>query len=313
VEFGVRYDRNVYTNEQYMSPRFNFVYAFGRQTFLRGGWGYFNQSQKMHEIKVAYGETDFYPAQKSKHWVLGIEHTYRNGLNLRMEGYYKKIFQLRPDHRIFSNDIEVFPEVQQDDLFTLTFNEASSKGLEFYLKYDEGGKFSFWSSYALAQASENVQNLIYQGESTTLEDPLVPNQYDQRHTIYLDFNYRPSRNWHLNISWQYHSGWPYTRRVLNSEQLPDGSIRYHAEYENLYSSQLPSYHRMDIQLSRHIYFSKSRITLFLAVINLYNRDNIRNIKYSLRRDPDGIPYLVEQKGYWFPLLPSLGVNWTWGH
>jgi hypothetical protein len=312
VEFGVRYDRNVYTNEQYLSPRFNFVYAFGRQTFLRGGWGDFNQSQRMHEIKVAYGETDFYPAQKSKHWVVGMEHTHRNGLNLRLEAYQKKISHLRPDHRIFSNDVELFPEVQQDDLFTLTFNGASSKGLEFYLKYDEGGKVSFWSSYALAYAHENVKNLIYQGESNTLEEPEIPNRYDQRHTLYLDFNYRPNRNWHLNISWQYHSGWPYTQRVIRSEQLPAGNTRYYLEYENLYGSRLPSYHRMDIQLNRHFYFSKNQITLFLALINLYNRDNIRNIKYSIRRDPDGIPYLVEQKGYWFPLLPSLGVSWTWG-
>ena len=313
VELGLRYDCNAYTADWYMSPRFNFVYAFGKQTFLRGGWGHFNQSQRMHEIKVAYGETDFYKAQKSKHWVVGLEHTRHNGLNLRMEAYYKKISRLRPDYRIFSNDIEVFPEVQEDDLFALTFNGASSKGLEFYVKYDQGGKFSCWTSYAFAYAQENVQNLIYQGITTSLEDPVIPNLYDQRHTIYLDFNYRPSRNWHLNISWQYHTGWPYTQRVIHAEQLPDGSTRYHVGYGKLYGSQLPPYHRLDVQISRHFFFSKSQITLFLAMINLYNRDNIRNIKYSLRREQDGVPYLVEQKGYWFPLLPSLGVSWTWRH
>jgi outer membrane receptor for ferrienterochelin and colicin len=313
VELGLRYDRNGYTADRYLSPRVNFVYAFGKQTFLRGGWGHFNQSQRMHEIKVAYGETDFFPAQKSKHWVLGLEHTHRNGLNLRLEAYYKKISQLRPDYRIFSNDIEVFPEVQEDDLFALTFNGARSKGLEFYLKYDEGGKFSCWTSYALAYTHENVQNLIYQGETTSLPDPVVPNRYDQRHTVYLDFNYRPNRKWHFNISWQYHTGWPYTQRIIRSEQQPDGSIQYIAEYDKLYGAQLPAYHRLDIQLSRHFFLSKSQITLFVAVINLYNRDNIRNIKYSVRRDPDGVPYLFEQKGYWFPLLPSLGVNWTWRH
>ena len=159
----------------------------------------------MHEIKVAYGETGFYPAQFSKHWVAGLEHTLHNGLNLRLEAYYKKISDLRPDHRTFSNTIELFPEVQED-LFSLTFNGAKSRGVEFYLKYDQGRKISCWSSYALAFAGENVQNLIYRGEVYSLEDPLIPNRYDQRHTFYLDFNYRPGRNWHLNVSWQYHSG-----------------------------------------------------------------------------------------------------------
>ena len=55
------------------------------------------------------------------------------------------------------------------------------------------------------------------------------------------------------------------------------------------------------------------MTLFLALINLYDRENIRIIKYSLRRDPDGVPYLEEQRGYWFPLLPSLGISFTWRH
>jgi len=301
----------VYTDDRYLSPRVNFVYAFGRQTYLRGGWGHFNQSQRMYEIKVAYGERDFFPAQKSRHWVLGLEHTYRNGLNLRLEAYYKKISHLRPDYRIFSEDIEVFPEVQEDDLFSLTFDGARAKGAESYIKYDQGGKFSCWASYALAYSDENVQSFTYRGETTSLDEPAIPNSYDQRHTIYLDFNYRPGRNWHLNVSWQYHTGWPYTQRVIRTEQLPDGNIRYHVEYDKLYGSQLPSYHRLDIQLSRHFYFSNSRITLFLALINLYNRDNIRNIKYSSRIDRDGAPYLIEQKGYWFPLLPSLGVSWTW--
>jgi hypothetical protein len=313
VELGVRYDHNRFTDDQYVSPRVNFVYAFGKQTCLRAGWGHFNQSQKMHEIKVAYGERDFFTAQKSTHWVLGLEHTRGNGLNLRLEAYYKKITQHRPDYRIFTGDIEVFPEVQEDDLFALTFDGARSRGVESYLKYDKGGKFSFWASYALAYSDEDVRSFTYQKEITILNDPQIPNPYDQRHTIYLDFNYRPNHKWHLNVTWQYHSGWPYTRRIILGEQLPDGGILYNIEYEELYNSRLPAYHRLDVQLSRHVYLSGSQITLFVALINLYNRDNIRNIKYSTRTDQNGIPYLVEQKGYWFPLLPSLGVTWTWGH
>ncbi len=312
VEAGLRYDRNAFTDDQYFSPRINVVYSIGKQTFLRAGWGHFHQSQRMHEIKVAYGETDFFPAQFSKHWVAGLEHTLHNGLNLRLEAYYKKISDLRPDHRTFSNTIELFPEVQED-LFSLTFNGAKSRGVEFYVKYDQGRKISCWSSYALAFAGEDVQKLIYRGEVYSLEDPLIPNRYDQRHTFYLDFNYRPGRNWHLNVSWQYHSGWPYTQQIMRSRQLPDGSIEYYVEYEKLYGARFPSYHRIDLQISRHFYFSRSRISLFLALINLYNRGNVRNIKYNWRTDQDGIPYLEEREEYWFRLLPSIGVSWRWNH
>jgi len=312
IEVGLRYDHNVYTDDHYLSPRVNFVYTLGKQTFLRSGWGYFYQSQRMHEIKVAYGETDFFPAQLSRHWVAGLEHTFHNVLNFRLEAYYKNISDLRPDHRTFSNTIEMFPEVEEDR-FSMTFNGAKSKGLEFYLKYDPGRKISFWTSYALAYADEEVQDIIYAGEEPyTLEDPVIPNQFDQRHTVYLDFNFRPNRHWHLNFSWQYHTGWPYTRQVVRSQQLPDGSNRHIFAYDNLYGSKFPPYHRLDLQLSRHFYFTRSRLSIFLAIINMYNRDNLRNIKFSRRIDPDGIPYLVETKEYWFHLLPSLGVSWTLG-
>ena len=85
-----------------------------------------------------------------------------------------------------------------------------------------------------------------------------------------------------------------------------------SEYE-LREARLPSYHRMDVQISRHFGSSRHPVSLFLAVINLYNRENVSNIKYSRRSGPDGIPYLVANEQYWFGLLPSLGVRWTWGH
>lgn len=78
-------------------------------------------------------------------------------------------------------------------------------------------------------------------------------------------------------------------------------------------ARFPPYHRLDLQISRHFYFSRSRISLFLSIINLYNRGNVRNIKYNWGTDQDGIPYLEEREEYWFRLLPSIGVNWRWNH
>jgi outer membrane cobalamin receptor len=312
AEIGLRYDFNSYTEDHHFSPRVNLVYAIGKQTFLRGGWGYFYQSEGIHELKVADGETQFFPAELSRHWVAGFEHTFGNGLNLRLEGYYKKNSELRPDYRTFSNTIEIFPEVQ-DDRFKLTFNDANSKGIEFYLKYDRGSKISCWASYALAKADENIRNLVYQGVVYPALETAYPNRYDQRHTIFLDFNYRPNRKWHFNVSWQYHSGWPFTRRILQSEQLPNGNIQYSVVYGEFNGSPFPPFHRLDVQINRHFYLSRGRLSLFLAVINLYDRDNLRNIKYNVNTRPDGKPYLVELKEYWFRLLPSVGLSWTWTH
>jgi hypothetical protein len=99
AEIGLRYDSHSHTPDRLWSPRINLAYALGKQTFVRAGWGHFYQSQAVHEIRVQDAENQFYPAELAKHWVAGFEHTLRNGLNIRLEGYYKKLSDLRPDYR----------------------------------------------------------------------------------------------------------------------------------------------------------------------------------------------------------------------
>ena len=311
-EIGLRYDRNTLTGDDLLSPRINFVYSVGKQTFLRAGWGYFYQSEGIHEVRVSEGENHFYPAELAKHWVAGFEHTFKNNINFRLEGYYKELSNLRPDYRNWSNVIEVFPEVH-DDRFGLNFNGATSKGLELYLKYDKGGKFSWWASYALAYAEEDIRSVVYRGQEYTDGAGVYPGRYDQRHSIYLDMNYRPNRSWHFYVSWQYHSGWPYTALVLKSVQNPNGSFFYYSTYEDYDGANFPAYHRLDVRLNRHFYLSKGRLSVFLAVINLYDRGNVRNIDYQWVWDTPMTPHLEEQYEYWFKLLPSIGISWSWNH
>jgi hypothetical protein len=313
AEIAMRYDRNSFSGDDLLSPRINFVYSVGKQTFLRAGWGYFYQSEGIHEVRVNEGESQFYPATLAKHWVAGFEHTFENNINFRLEGYYKKLSNLRPDYRNWSNVIEVFPEVQ-DDRFGLNFNGATAKGVEVYLKYDKGGKFSWWASYALADAEEDIRSIVYRGQEYTAGAGEYPGRYDQRHSIYLDMNYRPNRSWHFYVSWQYHSGWPYTPLVLRSGQNPNGSIYYYSTYEDYNGANFSAYHRLDVRLNRHFYLSKGRLSMFLALINLYNRGNVRNINYDwVWSGPSNTPHLEEVYDYWFKLLPSIGISWSWNH
>ena len=126
-------------------------------------------------------------------------------------------------------------------------------------------------------------------------------------------NYRPNRLWHFYVSWQYHSGWPYTELVLKSAQDPNGSVYYYSTYENLNGTNYPAYHRLDFRVNRHFYLSKGRLSIFLALINVYNHENVRNIDYSLVWDNPTSPRLEKTYEYWFKLLPSIGINWSWNH
>jgi outer membrane cobalamin receptor len=312
VELGLRYDRTSYTDDDLFSPRFNAVCALGDGTFLRGSWGYYYQSQGIHQIRVEHRENSFFPASLARQWVTGIEHFFENGLHLRLEGYYKRLFDLPDDYRNWSNDIEIFPEMQWDR-FRLDMAGSTSKGIEAYIKYDQGGKWTWWASYALAKVTDDIRSMVYQGVEYTDKAGEYPGKYDQRQTIYVDANFRPNRNWHLNFSWQYHSGWPYSERVVKSQQEHDGSTSYYYTYDEYFGARYAAYHRLDLKINRHFYTSKGRISTFLTLINLYDHGNVRSMEYNWVGSQSQGYYLIEEPEYWFRLLPSIGISWTWDH
>jgi hypothetical protein len=310
MELGLRYDWASYTEDRLFSPRVNIVWSMGKQTFIRVGWGHFYQSQDIHQIRVQEGEHSFYPASLAEHWVAGFEHHFNNGIHIRLEGYNKRISDLNPDYRNWSNSIEFFPELQ-GDRFRLNILGATAEGIEAFVKYDPGGKVSLWASYALSRVDNDIRSLVYQGIEYTENSGQYPGRYDQRHTVYFDMNIRPSRHWLINFSWQFHSGWPYTALELRSFTMPDGSTAYYSEYANFYGANYSSYHRLDMRVNRHFYTSKGRVSVFFGLINVYNRGNVMNIDYWWEFNHDGTPYLVAEKDYWFRLLPSLGISWSW--
>jgi len=309
AEIGVRYDRASHSDDQLLSPRFNVVYAVGENTSVRGGWGRFYQNEGIHEINVQDGEDTFSSAELAQHWVMGLEHHFRSDVHLRVEGYYKDISGQGPTYRNWLNELEVFPELQYDRV--QAFLEGTvAKGIEVYLKRDTGGKFTWWASYALAQVEEEVSHFVSDEKAIPFDDR-TPGLSDQRHTFYLDVNYRPTAKWRLNTAWQYRSGWPYTERVLRTETQENGGTNYYTEMGEPYGRRYPAFHRIDLRLNRHFDFSKGRISAFIEVVNLYNRDNVRTYEYSfLCNDLEGCR-LEKEPEYWFRLLPSVGVNWSW--
>jgi outer membrane receptor protein involved in Fe transport len=311
AEAGLRDDRASQAGEGQFSPRLNLVWTLGKETALRLGWGRFGQSQGIGEVRVEEGERDFLPAERSAHWVAGLERRFAGGPHLRVEGYYKKAAYLRPVYRNCHDAIEIFPELQ-DDRVALDLSGASAKGVEVYLKQEVGRRFTWWASYGLAWSREEVERVRWAEGQLPLDQEL-PGRYDQRHTLYLDANFRPTPQWHLNLAWQYRSGWPYTERALRAGTLPDGRNYVYEEAGVPYGRNYPAFHRLDLRLSRHFALSRGQVSAFVEVINLYDHGNVRAYIYELRRLPDGGFRSYSVPEYWFRLLPSVGLSWFWDY
>ncbi len=315
LETGLRFDKATYTGDELWSPRIGLAYALTDHTMLRGAWGYYHQSQFLNNLDINHGVLTFDPAELAKHYVLGLEHQFANGIDLRMEAYYKDLSNYSPQWQNLRDHLEIFPEIRNDNALVV-LDGATSKGIEFFLKRDTGDKISWWLSYALASAEDDIQRIDFDGFLTTRTGK-VPRLNDQPHTIFADVNYRPNKKWHFNLSWSYYKGWPRTNYTFEYLTLPEGNLQFYAIHQDLYATLYPAYHRMDLRTNGHFTVKKGNVSVFLHLINLYNRENLK--KFDLDTRDDAGAYSLDAQGnyvefrddkYWFGFMPVLGASWT---
>lgn len=307
IETGLRYDYTSYTNDKLWSPRVSLAYAFSKNTFLRAAWGYYYQTQFINNLDVYHGNANFDPAELSTHYVLGFEHLFKPGISLRLEGYYKDISHLSPTFQNLRDPWEVFLETR-NDVIKLDYRGASSKGIEIFLKYDAGKKISWWFSYALAEALEDIKSIEFDG---ALQKRLgkLPRYNNQRHTIYADVNYRPNDKWHFSLAWQYYVGFPRTSTSFGGTTLPNGEKYYYQINNEFRAGELPAYHRMDLRVNRHFQLRKRKISAFVHFINLYNHQNLRKYGKDVVPDEQGNYVVVNDYKYWLGFTPVMGMSW----
>ena len=307
LEPGVRYDYTSYAGDRLWSPRLSGVYSLDTATFLRAGWGHYYQTQGIDELQIQFGEVAYHPAERAEHFVLGFEHLFQNGLHFRAEGYHKRMSDLRDEYYSFRDIDEFFPEAR-DDLVRLSLRETTATGIETYLKYDTGNKLSWWLSYVLSEAQDDVAEIHYDGRLVKRTGEL-PRAWDQRHTVNVDANYRHSEKWHFNIAWQYRSGWPNTDFTVKRIQRDDGSFAYYQDRGEFRGSRVPSYQRLDARINRHFHSPSGRCSVFLHIINLYNHENVIRYDHDIaEEDAEGFRPLIEGEP-WFGITPFLGVSW----
>jgi outer membrane receptor for ferrienterochelin and colicin len=121
--------------------------------------------------------------------------------------------------------------------------------------------------------------------------------YDQRHTLNTYVAYRWSGRTSLSARMRYGSNFP-IRGYIGSAAV--GYVLA-AERNTL---RLPTYARLDLRADRTFTYRKSRLTLFMEIVNATNRENFRpsspGVNLMTRR-------VFEPTETTFPLLPVAGI------
>jgi hypothetical protein len=169
---------------------------------------------------------------------------------------------------------------------------GTARGVELTVERRSANGLNGWLSYAWNESE--------------LEDPRGGGQlaerftadWDQRHTFNSYVAYRWSGRTSLSARMRYGSNFPIRGYIGEAPQV--GYV-LSADRNGL---RLPAYSRLDIRADRSFTYRKSRLTLFIEVINAMNRENRRydspGVNLTTRR-------VFEPTDTMFPLLPVAGV------
>lgn len=243
--------------------------------------------------------------QKAGHLILGTEIDLTNHLNVNIEGYLKNFSQLTNLNRNKLYD-EATADFSVPDRLKKDFiiEKGAAYGADVAFKY-ELNKIYVWAVYSLGFVNKSFEEEA--GDLYTYRP-----HYDRRHNMNVILSYTAGalKQWELSARWNYGSGFPFTQVQGNYEYLSfNQGINYDYTtangqlgmiYGDLNAGELPSYHRLDLDVKKRFYFSEhSEMEINLSLTNIYNRKNVFYV--------DQITNEVLRQ---LPLMPSLGITFT---
>jgi hypothetical protein len=261
--------------------------------YSRGGhhlaafWGESGQFPFFNQLYGPVGDLNLRPENST---VFQASWNYRSpkGVSLLLSGYHRKRSDVpwRPQGLWRTVDGIITPP--STDVF-INVLEDRSYGAEVRLGRQVPIGLSGWVGYAWGKSRWSEEEGIW-----------FPGNYDQRNGISLFGNYRWASRIELSAKIKISSGLPLPAYAVEQ----DGRY-YVSEYRNL--ERLPTYGRFDVRFGKTFNKDRYRITLFIEVINLTNRENLRFSGHdygSVNPRTGQIRGLTQEQ---FPILPTAGV------
>ncbi len=315
IEPGLRIQAYASLSETTVEPRLAAKYNVTDKIRLKAAGGFYTQNlisavNDQDVVNLFYGflsGPDNLPRtfngqavnsalQKAWHYGAGVEFDLGQHQEINIEGFYKDFNQLSNINRdkLYDEDYLSKPEYLRSDYAR---EVGSSYGMDFRYKY-EFKKIYIWAVYSLTYVTRDDGRRTY-----------MPH-FDRRHNINLvaTYSFDKKRTWKLNTRWNYGSGFPFTQTQGNYEKYDElkggdrltqnGQIGTY--YTDINTGRLPSFHRLDMSLSKKMTLKKNQtITVTASATNVYNRENIF---YFDRKNLTRINQL--------PIIPTVGINYS---
>jgi hypothetical protein len=205
------------------------------------------------------------PIIKSRQASIGLIYKQSNWF-INLEGFYKKVTGITTANQGFQNQ---FQNVRVE-------GEYQVSGIEFSLN-KKMKSFSAWLSYVYMKNDYTFDELVPSS---------FPNNIDIRHSATLAGSYDLNQ-FKLAIGVDWHSGKPFTAPLDGEEIVTIGPFSF-IQYDSPNSNRLSDYFRTNISAEYRFKFTdKIDSKVNVAIVNVLNRKNTLNTRYSLGTDENG--------------------------
>jgi hypothetical protein len=276
ADLGLRWDRQTYLPvteaDDRFSPRLSVLVRLGSRSDLRFSHGRFFQAEGLLDLQVADGVTAFWPAQRSAHSIVSIEHRFPETITVRAEWYGKTTNDVRPRFENLFEPLVVAPELRTSRVLVAP-DRAEADGIEVFVSGEQ--PVSWWAGASVANADDTIA-----GEA-------VPRSWDQARALSAGVTFAVGA-WTISAAAAAHRGWPAT--VLNVVENSAGETVAVAGPRN--AERLGSVRKLDFGASRDFAVGSTVLHFFTEIANLTNRDNPCCLAYEEASAPDGSPTLV---------------------
>jgi hypothetical protein len=284
---GARIDRWTLIDKTLASPWVQGEMLLPRNFLVAAGTGIYRQAPELEQVLGPRGSQR---ASDERAWHADA------GVGQRLGDYRWQftVYNRQEDNvlRLVDGEPRVYAGVYEPESYvTPWFNTVNgrSRGFELFLHRRSVNGLSGWIGYSYANT---------QYTDTLMHESFV-GDFDQRHTFNAYASYRLTDRTGVSARFRYGSNTPLTGYYYRQTN----GLVFLGDERN--TTRLPTYSRLDLRADRTFRVGQGRMTLFLEVVNLYNRRNLR--AHSAFIDP----YTLTVDGATeklFPIVPSIGMT-----
>lgn len=273
---GVRADYVSDGADWTVDPRLSTRVTVHEGTTLKGGVGLYSQPPEYFQNMPELGNPEIKPF-RTLQTTFGVEQRIVSGVSADVEGFYKHWY-----------DRLIGTEGGEPPRF---LNEGTGRayGMEVLLDVRPTARIQALAAYTLARSERKDGNAA----SWRLFD------YDQTHNLSLTANYDFGKGWMLGARFRYVTGSPTT--PITAAVYDASTDTYRGIYGPSNSDRLPSFHQLDIRGEKRWDIGPVGLTLYLEVMNVYNRKNVEGMSYSF-------DYSERERAVGMPIFPNLGIR-----